>query len=75
MLNIMPNIQFRQFCKVADMFVKALDEIYLICCRKAPFERLKRDLPASLETKYQFPRQGWRSLKFKVNYLMKMDKW
>ena len=35
---------FRQFCKVADMFVEAPDVIYL-WCRKAPFERLKRELP------------------------------
>ena len=33
--------------------------------------------PAFLETKYQFPKQGWSSLKFslKVNYSMEMDKW
>ena len=33
--------------------------------------------PAFLETKYQFPRRGWSSLKFslKVKYLMEMDKW
>ena len=35
---------FRQFCKVADMFVKALDVTYF-WRRKAPFERLKRELP------------------------------
>ena len=56
--------------------------------RKAPFERLKRELlggsggmlpqeifktdlsetlfPAFLETKYQFPRQGWSSVKFSL---------
>ena len=33
--------------------------------------------PAFLDTKYQFPRQGWSSLNFslKVKYLMAMDKW
>ena len=89
---------FRQFCKVADMFVEVLDVTYF-WRRKAPFERLKRELPrgsggmlpqkicekehsetlfpAFLDTKYQFPRQGWSSLKFslKAKYLMEMDKW
>ena len=33
--------------------------------------------PVFLDTKYQFPRQGWSSLKFslKVKYLREMDKW
>ena len=33
--------------------------------------------PVFLDTKYQFPRQGWSSLEFspKVKYLMEMDKW
>ena len=35
---------FRQFCKVADMFVKVPDVIYFER-RKAPFEPLKRELP------------------------------
>ena len=67
--------------------MKAPDVTFL-ARRKAPFERLKRELlgwfggmlpqeifkkehsetlfPASLETKYQFPRQGWSSLKFSL---------
>ena len=35
---------FRQFCKVVDIFVKALYVTYF-WPRKAPFERLKRELP------------------------------
>ena len=80
------------------MLVEAPDVTYF-WRRKAPFERLKRELPwgvwgillqeifkkehsetlfpAFLETKYQFPRRGWSSLKFslKVKYLMEKDKW
>ena len=80
---------FQQFCRVADMFVKALDITYF-WHRKALFERLNHKLPggggsggmltqeifrkehsetlfpAFLETKYQFPMQGWSSLKFSL---------
>ena len=78
---------FRQFCKVADIFVKALD-VTFFWRRKAPFECLKRKaprgvwrhapeemfkkehsetlFPASLKTKYQFPRQSWSSFKFSL---------
>ena len=72
---------FRQFCKVADIFLKAPDVTF-------PCERRKRELPrgsggippheifkiehsetlfpAFLETKKQFPRQGWSSLKLSL---------
>ena len=92
---LLPFLQgFRQFCKVADMFVEAPDVTYF-WRRQAPVERLKGKLPrgvwghaprenfknehsetlfpAFLDTKYQFPRQGWSSPKFslKVKYFMK----
>ena len=63
---------FRQFCKVADIFLKAPCERRkrLASAESASYlgeskiEHSETLFPAFLETKNQFPRQGWSSLKF-----------
>ena len=65
-LNQMYKQGFWQFCKEADIFVKAPDMTYF-WDRKAPQQEHSETLfPAFLETKYQFPRQDWSSLKFSL---------